>query len=448
MRDIIEKNEGRLTFLRIIGFSLMAIGIASLMICSFKTDPPVANIVAISFFITMLGFSLAFPSLLEGNEGLSTMRIVVFMMTNVICMLMLKVGWASGIKTLEDIGIDQYWVGIIAFTFGAKATQSFFESRMAVPKEIKATGTAALEYSNADIAKLAIAQNGQFLKVKFPNILTISDAIDNPSIPESHVVAIYLKDKNDGGIPSSLQVKMPDNTTKIIQTEIIKGTGKAKIQYSQLNTNVSDDEHPKYFGSVCCFVKSKTDPNFKGVVTSGHIYSYGRFDDFNNGELDDNHQTPVILDGQADGKWTHKMLNNEQDLAVVQIDKVAAEDSNLQKFNNAFYTVGDKDVKTPLANITMLSRQGKTKQAFIIDYNVGLDVTYKQGDSFKANVILVGSTNDRQTARPISVAGDSGSCIFHTDTKQLIGILLGRADNFSLVLPIEETLKGFNLETV
>jgi hypothetical protein len=142
------------------------------------------------------------------------------------------------------------------------------------------------------------------------------------------------------------------------------------------------------------------------------------------------------------------MLNNEQDLAIVKIDNPIPEDANLMKFNNAFYTVGDKDVKTPLENITMLSRNGKSKKAFIIDYNVGLDVTYKQGDSYKANVILVGSTNDRQTARPISIAGDSGSCIFHNDTKQLIGILLGRADNFSLVLPIEETLNSFNLETV
>jgi hypothetical protein len=49
------------------------------MICSFNTGATVANVIAVSFFITMLGFSLAFPSLLEGSEGLSTMRIVVFM---------------------------------------------------------------------------------------------------------------------------------------------------------------------------------------------------------------------------------------------------------------------------------------------------------------------------------------------------------------------------------
>src|SRR4051812_17999823 len=129
MRDIIQKNEGKLTLLRIIGFGLMVFGTLALTICSFCSGDKVPGVVSVSFFITMLGFSLAFPTMLEGNEGLSTMRIVVFMVTNVVCMLLLKIGWASGVTSLGQIGVDQYWVGIIAFTFGAKATQSFFESK-------------------------------------------------------------------------------------------------------------------------------------------------------------------------------------------------------------------------------------------------------------------------------------------------------------------------------
>ena len=57
------------------------------------------------------------------------MRIVVFMITNVICLLLIKIGWETG--DLKEIGVDQYWVAIIAFVFGAKATQAFFESKMA-----------------------------------------------------------------------------------------------------------------------------------------------------------------------------------------------------------------------------------------------------------------------------------------------------------------------------
>src|SRR4029079_3337824 len=130
----------------------------------------------ISFFIIMLGMAFAFPSLLKGRgKEVSTMRIVVFMMVNVICLLLIKIGWDPRIKSLSEIGLDQYWMGVIAFVFGAKALQSYFESKMAVPKETPKSGMAAVDYNNADIAKLAVEQNQQFLKIKFPNILSVSD---------------------------------------------------------------------------------------------------------------------------------------------------------------------------------------------------------------------------------------------------------------------------------
>ncbi|MFX6311328.1 hypothetical protein ABTF78_19545, partial [Acinetobacter baumannii] len=48
------------------------------------------------------------------------MRIIVFMFANVICMLLLKIGWGKDISSLEDIGLNGYWMGVIAFLFGAK----------------------------------------------------------------------------------------------------------------------------------------------------------------------------------------------------------------------------------------------------------------------------------------------------------------------------------------
>ncbi len=134
-RRLIQKNETAISILQIVGFVLILMGVISLMTCSFLMENIISSIIAISFLVTMLGVSFAFPSLLEGNEGLSTMRIVVFMITNVICMLLLKVGWAAGITSLKQIGLDQYWMGVIAFVFGAKAIQSFFESKIAVAKE-------------------------------------------------------------------------------------------------------------------------------------------------------------------------------------------------------------------------------------------------------------------------------------------------------------------------
>lgn len=452
MRDFINKKEGKLTVLRLLGFYMMIAGVLALIIGSFFTGEIIPNIVAIAFFITMLGFSMAFPSLLKGSEGLSTMRIIVFMITNVVCMLLLKIGWASGITSLSQIGIDEYWVGIIAFTFGAKAVQSFFENRTTKIVQQKTdlpVGMAALEYSSAEIAKMAVLQNEQYLKVKFPNILSVSDAVDGIGEVYTHIIAIYLKDNNIAGIPHLLEVKMPDGRLKTIATEIIEDNGNPKIQYSQLNSTLTyNDDNGSSTGSICCGVRSSVNPNFKGIVTSAHVCTGGWYKNSFNSMLNAAERTEILLNNVKSGYWYYKVLTDSQDLAVAVFDDNQQEDPNYMSFNNKFYKVEDKDVTTTMTNITMLSKDNKSVNAFIIDYNIGMDVNYRNGAFYKRNLILVGTTNDRKTAKPISISGDSGSCVYHSETKQLIGMLLGRAKNFSLVLPIEETLNSYNLITI
>lgn len=126
---------------RLFGFLLIVTGVVMILVSVYGDPPDVAanapdkqrlieiligKRIAVNFFIVMLGMCFAFPSLLKGgDDNLSTMRIVVFMMINVICMLMLKNGW--GVEDLSKIGIDANWMGIIAFVFGAKVVQSYFE---------------------------------------------------------------------------------------------------------------------------------------------------------------------------------------------------------------------------------------------------------------------------------------------------------------------------------
>lgn len=389
---------------------------------------------------------MAFPSLLEGSEGLSTMRIVVFMVTNVVCMLLLKIGWAEGITSLDQIGIDQYWVGIIAFAFGAKATQSFFESRMAVPKESEAKGT--LDCSNADIAKLAVAQYEKLLKIKFPNIASVSDSVTQYGGSDSHNLTIYLKDDNDAGIPTILEVNTPYGN-KTIKVEIVKNVGVSEIQYSQSRSEVAREDFLNFTGSLCCGVTSTIDGNdFRGIVTSGHIYTKGLYKDDYNGLLDVADQTNAMLNGTKAGKWYYKMLNANQDLMVVALDEEFGPDQDYKKFGNEFYEVGDGDVRTEKKNVTMMAHNNRSIEAFILDYNIGLDINYDNGPAYKGNVILIGSTNKKDTSKPISAKGDSGACVYHTQTGALIGILLGKNEKYSLVLPVRETLKTFNLKTI
>ena len=123
-----KKVAGDLT--RLFGFLLIVTGIVMILISvyddSLNATPLTGKQIAVDFFIIMLGMCFAFPSLLKGgDDNLSTMRIVVFMMVNVICMLMLKNGW--GLSDLSQLGIDANWMGIIAFVFGGKVVQSYFE---------------------------------------------------------------------------------------------------------------------------------------------------------------------------------------------------------------------------------------------------------------------------------------------------------------------------------
>lgn len=449
----LTNDKKKVSITQILGFVLLLSGAAFLIGSGFFGHQTSSGGVSVFFFITMLGFALTFPALLQGNDGLSTMRIVVFMMTNVICMLLLKIGWAKGVTNLREIGLDGYWMGVIAFVFGAKATQSYFESKLAVLREVSNTETpnrekSNLNYSNAEVAKLAVAQNEQYLKSTFSNILSISDTVDDLNSKETHLIAIYLKDSNTSGIPTALEVKMSDGTRTSIQTEIIRNLGKAKIQYSQLNSNIAREDDLEYTGSVCCGVKSTTNKNFKGVLTSAHIYSKGKFDDEYNGALNPADQTKVCLNNDIAGKWYAKVLNHSQDLAIAKLQSGQKEDTNYMEFNNQYYNITDSDVKTFTENVTMLSANDKTTTAFVVDYNVGLDIYYDDGPSYKRNIILISSTNDRETSTPVSEAGYSGSCVYHTKSKKLIGMLLGSNEKFSLVLPIEETLKSFNLNTI
>ncbi|SDT19224.1 hypothetical protein SAMN05216490_2697 [Mucilaginibacter mallensis] len=129
LRKLLHVSEDKVSYLQIIGFSTILLCLLYMFYEQIFGTITGANI-AIVFFTIMLGFSFAFPELLrDSNKGISTMRIAVFMMINVICMLLLKIGWEK--HDLKAIGLDEYWMGVIAFVFGAKATQSYFESKLA-----------------------------------------------------------------------------------------------------------------------------------------------------------------------------------------------------------------------------------------------------------------------------------------------------------------------------
>jgi hypothetical protein len=439
-RKLISSKEDHISIIQFIGFGLILIGIGTIIAGAFinPTCAKISSIISVAFFITMFGFAFAFPSMLEGNDGLSTMRIVVFMVVNVICLLLLKIGW--GKDSLTGIGVDEWWMGIIAFVFGAKATQSYFESKLAVPKEKNSAkaGVAALEYSNAEIAKLAVAQNEQFLKVKFPNIVSVSDAVHDLNQQESHVVAIYLKDDKSSGIPDKLEVKMPDGNVNTIGTEIVMGVGSGKIQVSQ--NSVVDTGDCK--GSVCCVVD--TNQGFNAIITAGHVYSKAKR--YNcGGKIPTNKQTPVNIDNNI-GNWFFQFINYKNDIALASLPDSTKLINYISFKNKTCYQITDADIKK--TQVKLVSHMSGERTGYILDYNTCWDVEYSNTIESKNNIIVIGSTNERISSKTVSLSGDSGGCVYEPITGNLIGLILGGNDLFTWVLPFDEILLKNNFTLI
>ncbi len=430
-RKLINSKEGKISIIQMIGFFLILIGIGIIIISVFTSNNP--SIIAIAFFITMLGIAFAFPKLLKGNDGLSTMRIVVFMMVNVICLLLIKIGWDK--TSLEQIGLNQWWTGVIAFVFGAKATQSYFENKWAVPEsETPKVGTAALEYTNAEIAKLAVVQNEQYLRVKFPNIVSISDAVHDLNQTESHVITLYLKDNNTTGIPDKLEVKMPDGSVKTIGTEIVKNVGVGKIHVNQ--KSIVDRGSCK--GSVCCVVN--TNQGFNAIVTAGHIYSNSK--NFScGGKIDTNKQTQVNIDGKI-GKWIFQLINYKNDIALAGLETGIDYKNYVSFKGKTYYKITDADVKK--TQVKLISNISDERMGYILDYDTCWDIEYSDTVASKNNIIVIGSTDDRDSSKTVSQSGDSGGCVYEPVTGNLVGLILGGNDSFTWVLSIEEILKQNN----
>ena len=452
-RDLIKKDEDKLTYVQLFGFVLIILGIiyfASFLLPSgiidilpfLKLDEhPESSEVPIAFFTIMLGVAFAFPDMLKGQtKEISTMRIIVFMFANVICMLILKIGWDK--HSLGEIGLDGYWMGVIAFLFGAKATQAYFENAKSFfPNSTSTSNTSDSPLSKSEISRLAANQNRDELLAKHPNIECVSDTLKDGN----SAVTISVKDNQIESIPKELSATLKNGSVVKVPTEIISDSGEGKPHIGQSTDELSDSNSPNYFGSICCIVDSTTNPNFKGVVTAGHVFTYGDFYNYG-GVLGQNQKRDGLINGNPKSQLFFQQMKFNQDIAITEItDKTNLLD-NYISFAKGFYQVSESDFNSNIPNVTIASRQNNVRDAYILDFNVSFEIKYFNSPKYVRNIILIGNTNDRATSQTVSVGGDSGSCVYHKETGRLIGLLLGGNKKFSFVLQIQETLNSFNFK--
>lgn len=452
-RDWIQKGEGKLTYVQLFGFLLIVLGVfyfSSFLLStgvinyfpSFKLDDAsTPNGISLAFFITMLGVAFAFPDMLRGQtKEISTMRIIVFMFANVICMLLLKIGWDK--HSLSGIGLDGYWIGVIVLLFGAKATQSYFENSKSFFQSSKPTSNANdTPLNKIEIARLAANQNRDELNAKYPNIECVSDTLKDGN----STVSIYVKDNQIETIPKELSATLKNGSVIKVPTEIISDSGKAIPHIGQATDELSDSNSSHYFGSICCMVDSTTNPKFKGIVTAGHVFTYGNFSDYG-GVLGDHQKRDGLINGNPKTKLFFQQMKFNQDIAILEVIDKTNLLENYISFTKGFYQVSESDFNSNTSNITVASRQNNIRDAYILDFNVSFEIGYYNSTRYVRNIILIGSTNDRTTSQTVSKGGDSGCCVYHKKTGKLIGLLLGGNNKFSFVLPIQETLNSFNFK--
>jgi hypothetical protein len=297
--------------------------------------------------------------------------------------------------------------------------------------------------SSVWIAELAVSQHADYLRKTFSNIMGISSVVWNRN---EHSVVIYVKDLETRGMPDTLAVLLPDGSKTHVATEIVTDMGSALPQFGQRTMRISASMSPEYYGSMCCLVKSNEDPDFVGIVTSGHVMTQGIFSDFG-GKIPDDRIDTALLNDNPDAEWCFQLMEYDQDLAIARLRNPQKLPEDYISFAQGYYDIQDTDVKTPEPNVTIVSRNNNSRDAFILDYNVSLEVDYDTPQMMR-RLIFIGSVDSRNESQTISKEGDSGSCVFHKETGKLIGMLLGGNEKFSFVLPLKETLESHNFKLI
>ena len=117
-----------------IGAALIGVGILGFLFAVMASGFPSSNfsdngsVPSASIFFVMIGMAFYFPDLLQGPRGgFSTMRMIVFMVVIVFCVLTVKIGWVT--HSFDEFRIDSTWVYILGLAFGSKVVQQFSEQQ-------------------------------------------------------------------------------------------------------------------------------------------------------------------------------------------------------------------------------------------------------------------------------------------------------------------------------
>lgn len=431
-RPLIESAGKKASYIQLIGFALIFSGV--LYLFAKVAIPGRLFIVpldgtkaALIFFIIMLGCSLAFPDLLcDKRKELSTMRIVVFMMVNVICLLLIKMGWES--RNLTDVGLNGYWVSMVAFVFGGKAAQSYFEQKLSIPQKTEQPLT--MDYD--ELLQMAIDQHIDAIrKIKGYTDMHIGLS-SNPKTPESKCIIINTSLNNRNDFPSTLNVKLASGETYRVNTEVVTGSGVAKINAGS-GDSVCNQNTTMMNGTICCAVVPTRNPNAISYLTCSHVLSGGDLLD-KGGEITASRDTVLspTYNFAPIGNWSYGVLNNNFDIALVDSSgyQVPSNSGLQQPVNYLPAHIGKKVFIK--GNLTQCEAYiiGKSNEPVPFQYNNNIHTLN--------NLIKISRYAYNHIG--LTVGGDSGAMVYFTESNVALGMVIGSNEQYTFVSPLADIL--------
>jgi hypothetical protein len=298
--------------------------------------------------------------------------------------------------------------------------------------------TEFLSFTESDLIRIAITQNEEFLRAKFSNIHFLSDSVGIIDGKKKPVAGIHLYDKNENGLPARLPVKLPSGATYQVFTEIISDSGIAKVS-GGMEGSIANNKSSDYKGSACCIVKDADEKKY--LLTNCHVLTEG---DLKN-PLHDTDNDTVLYNSDKVGTWFYGTMEGKGDFALVVLtdgDSFLSE-NEVELFENKFRKIEKEDYFT---EVTVRGRISNTSGYILdciegkigIEYNLGNTIVFKKA-------ILLGSQFDRKSCEPVTDFGDSGGAVYDKD-KKLIGVITGRNNRFTVVLPVQSFLNDFSLQ--
>lgn len=455
-RNLIRKDESKVTYIQIIGFSLIAAGLLYMTIYRLVYHVSSSEGMAISFFVIMLGMSFAFPSLLEGyDKQLSTMRIVVFMMVNVICILLVKIGWSNEVKSLKDIGLNEYWMGVIAFIFGAKATQSYFESRLArstdesADSESKATDDTPI--ATVRTISEAIKVKGKEWVESFPNVTGLSVRNKTTGGEEKNDIALVFKvvkkenDINYGEIPKYIHYASPDGRiykilTDVEEEEVTEGSSSIienKAPFP-LGNSISRNCQKTVTGSIGLVLKRKGEPNTDYILSCYHVFCYPELCDNNKSYKSAGNSAKLICASLDDdgtnlvGSVVTGLMNEESDFAIARVNNGVRVDN------------GSLTLKAVPASFGFVFDENRGDEVIVCGRSSGRNSGAIKSTSAAQTVFYCNRTRNQFYTNLIEVeafsqGGDSGGVVIDK-MNRVIGLVIAGNSQSSYVLPVKEFL--------